>query len=243
MSHSSSPSEPSAKSPSLFQTVYDLLYAAFGPQHWWPANSPWEVIVGAILTQNTNWKNVEKAIESLRQHRLLSIVAIKRVSRRQLARCIRSAGYHNQKADRLLAMARWLSARGGIAGIRRTPTAKLRNQLLSCPGIGPETADSILLYALNRPVFVVDAYTRRILSRLGLARGDESYSEIQSWFHQNLPRRSRLYNEYHALLVRLAKTHCRTSPICQDCPLEKICPSSAQETSALPVLPSAPASL
>ncbi len=240
---SSSQSDPSVKSPSSLQTIYHLLYAAFGPQHWWPADSPWEVIVGAILTQNTNWRNVERAIEHLRQNRLLSIAALKRVSRHHLALCIRPAGYHNQKADRLLAMAKWLSARGGIAGLRRTPTAKLRSQLLSCPGIGPETADSILLYALNRPVFVVDAYTRRILRRLGLARGNESYSEIQSWFHQNLPRSSRLYNEYHALLVRLAKTHCRTNPICPNCPLERICPSSPQNTAVIPVLPSSPASL
>lgn len=183
-----------------------------------------EVIVGAVLTQNTAWTNVERAVANLKRRRLMSLTALCRVPRTRLARCIRPAGFYNLKADRLKSVANWIAACGGLAGLRRIPTARLRPALLTCPGVGPETADSILLYALDRPVFVVDAYTRRILGRLGLIREDETYDEIQAWFHEHLPQEVQTYNEFHALLVRLAKSHCRATPVCCGCPLSGICP-------------------
>jgi endonuclease-3 related protein len=199
--------------------IYRRLFSAFGPQHWWPGDSQLEIAVGAILTQNTAWTNVEKAIVTLKSHRLLTLQRLARLAPSELAPLIRSAGFYNVKATRLTAFLGWLKSRGGFAALRRTPTADLRRRLLGCHGIGPETADSILLYALNRPVFVVDAYTRRILSRYGLISGDEQYDEVRSVFESSLPRCPRLYNEYHALLVRLAKTNCRSGPSCDSCPL------------------------
>jgi endonuclease-3 related protein len=199
--------------------IYIRLYATFGPQHWWPAKSPLEVMVGAVLTQNTAWTGVERAIAVLKSHRLLSLTRLSRLSPPQLAPLIRDAGFHNLKARRLLALIDWLKNKGGIAALRRVETHLLRSELLACHGIGPETADSILLYALGRPVFVIDAYTRRILSRYGLASGNEPYDELRLMFEQSLPSDPRLFNEYHALLVKLAKTHCRTRPDCSACPL------------------------
>ena len=199
--------------------MYRLLYGAFGPQHWWPGDTPLEIAVGAILTQNTAWGNVEKAIAVLKSRRLLSLDRLTRLSPTELAPLIHSAGFHNIKAARLVAFVSWLKNSGGFAAIARTPTPDLRSQLLACHGVGPETADSILLYALGRPVFVVDAYTRRILSRYGLIAGDEAYEHLRRLFESSLPRDLRLYNEYHALLVRLAKVNCRSRPICDSCPL------------------------
>jgi len=178
-----------------------------------------EVAVGAILTQNTAWSNVEKAIVSLKSRRLLSLAGLARLSPAELAPFIKSAGFYNIKALRLTSFIRWLCARGGVAGLRRIPTAELRAMLLGRGGIGPETADSILLYALDRPVFVVDAYTRRILSRYGLIKGDEPYEGIRQMFESSLKPDAQLYNEYHALLVRLAKANCRARPLCDSCPL------------------------
>jgi len=199
--------------------LFRVLYSELGSQHWWPADSALEVIVGAVLTQNTAWTNVEKAIGELKRRRLLSRSRLLSLAPRELAPIIRSSGFHNLKARRLLALLSWIDARGGIRALRRVRTPALRRQLLDIPGIGPETADSILLYALDRPVFVIDAYTRRILARYGLVRGDETYDRLQVLFHSSLPRSARLFNEYHALLVRLAKTHCRAVPLCSGCPL------------------------
>ena len=201
------------------QLVYRRLYAAFGPQNWWPGDTPLEIAVGAILTQNTAWGNVEKAIAVLKSRRLLSLEKLKRLSPAELAPLIHSAGFHNIKAARLVAFLGWLKKNGGFAALNRTPTPELRIRLLACHGVGPETADSILLYALGRPVFVVDAYTRRILSRYGLITGDEPYERLRRLFESSLPHNLRLYNEYHALLVRLAKVNCRAGPVCDSCPL------------------------
>jgi endonuclease-3 related protein len=201
------------------QDIYRRLFRAFGPQHWWPGDTPFEIAVGAILTQNTAWTNVEKAVTVLKARRLLSLKKLARLSPAEQAPLIHSAGFHNVKAARLAALVRWLGDRGGFPGLRRIPTRTLRPQLLACHGVGPETADSILLYALGRPVFVVDAYTRRVLSRYGLVDGNEPYEALRSAFESALPRSPRLYNEYHALLVRLAKMSCRSSPVCDSCPL------------------------
>lgn len=199
--------------------IYGRLYEAFGPQHWWPGDSPLEVAVGAVLTQNTAWTNVERAIAVLKSHRLMSLRGLARLTPGRLAPLIRAAGCHNIKARRVLALVRWLEYQGGFAALRRRPTTALRVSLLSCHGVGPETADSVLLYALGRPCFVGDAYTRRVLSRMSLVAGNEPYEELRLMFETSLPRRARLYNEYHALLVRLAKTHCRARPACTGCPL------------------------
>jgi len=199
--------------------VYRRLFRAFGPQHWWPGDTPLEIAVGAILTQNTAWTNVEKAISVLKSRRLLSLGRLAPLSPAELAPLIRSAGFHNIKAARLAAFLKWLKTRGGFAALTRTPTPDLRPQLLACHGIGPETADSILLYALGRPAFVIDAYTRRIMSRYGLIAGDEPYEYLRLMFESSLPQRPKLYNEYHALLVRLAKQNCRSRSVCVSCPL------------------------
>ncbi len=201
--------------------IYHRLYGAYGPQHWWPGDTPLEIAVGAILTQNTSWTNVEKAIAVLKTHRLLSLKRLTRLSPAELAPLIRSAGFYNIKAARLATFLRWLEARGSFPGLRRIPTRTLRPLLLACNGIGPETADSVLLYALGRPVFVVDAYTRRIMARYGLIAGDEPYESLRLMSESSLPHSRRLYNEYHALLVRLAKTNCRARPVCDSCPLAR----------------------
>ncbi|MBZ5700544.1 MAG: endonuclease III domain-containing protein [Acidobacteriia bacterium] len=217
--------------PSLFHhpllSYYDALFAALGPQHWWPGRTPFEVIVGAILTQNTSWTNVERAIVNLRREKLLHPAALQRVSTAKLARCIRPSGYFRQKALKLKAFVRFLRKEygGSLARMFRTPTAELRELLLGVHGIGPETADSILLYAGAHPVFVVDAYTRRILERHGQALPRDPYEQIRAHFERHLPRRVPLYNEYHALLVRTAKDWCRkTNPRCAACPLRSFLP-------------------
>jgi endonuclease III related protein len=209
--------EPRATGPLL--RIYRRLHRAFGPQHWWPGDSPLEVAIGAVLTQNTSWSNVERAIAVLKSHHRLSLDRLVRLSPDRLAPLIRSAGFHNIKARRLAALLAWLDNQGGFAALRRIPTPDLRLQLLARHGVGPETADSILLYALDRPVFVVDAYTRRILSRYGLVEGDEPYEAMRVMFESSLPHATRMYNEYHALLVRLAKVNCRRRPLCDTCPL------------------------
>jgi endonuclease-3 related protein len=200
------------------------LLAAFGPQGWWPGRTPFEVAVGAILTQNTAWTNVQKAIARLRSAGALSFRGMGRLPERQLAALIRPSGYYNQKARKLRAFLGWLRERGGAAGsVRRAlagPLEEVRASLLAVHGVGPETADSILLYAGGRAVFVIDAYTRRVLERHRLARGGERYPELRGRFERSLPRRAGLYNEFHALLVRLGKERCRKrGPVCAGCPL------------------------
>lgn len=202
--------------------VYRVLFEAFGPQGWWPAASPFEVVVGAILTQGTNWRNVERAIGNLRRERALSPRRLAALPRERLARLIRPAGYHHVKADRLRSFLRHLARHhgGSVRRLLSAPAAPLREELLGVHGIGPETADSILLYAAARPVFVVDAYTRRILSRHGLAAADLGYAPLQAIFSRALPPDAALFNEFHALLVRLGKEYCRPRhPRCPDCPL------------------------
>jgi len=202
--------------------IYKKLYSRFGPQHWWPADTPFEVMVGAILTQNTNWANVEKAINNLKKNKLLSEYALYKLSRKKLASLIRPAGYYNIKAKRLKEFIAFLfkAYQGNLKKISQADTLILRRQLLCVNGVGPETADSILLYSLNKPVFVVDAYTRRILSRHSLLKEDSSYEEAQNLFMQNLEKDVKLFNEYHALLVKLGKEFClKNKPKCEMCPL------------------------
>ncbi|MEC4684951.1 MAG: endonuclease III domain-containing protein [Nitrospirota bacterium] len=201
--------------------IYSRLFSTFGRQHWWPGDGPFEVMVGAILTQNTNWGNVERAIENLKRAGALTPAAIHEMSQERLAELIRPAGYFNVKAKRLKAFIEFFIKHysGRVSKMRKVDTETLRRQLLSVNGIGPETADSMLLYALERPVFVIDAYTKRVLSRHGIMDGSESYERFQELFHAALPRDVQLFNEYHALLVRLGKDFCKPGPRCEGCPL------------------------
>lgn len=217
------------------QGIYSRLLARYGPQQWWPADSPFEVIVGAILTQSTNWQNVERAIENLKSHKALTPRRLHALSEEQLAQLIRPAGYFRQKAKRLKALVEHLYAhhQGNLNKMLAQPTEQLRSELLSIWGIGPETADSILLYAAQKPIFVVDAYTRRIFSRLGLVSAKISYEELQRLFMTQLPRSVKLFNEYHALIVRHAKEACRPKPICEQCALLSICQFYRRSSSAL----------
>ncbi|HEY1469408.1 MAG TPA: endonuclease III domain-containing protein [Candidatus Acidoferrum sp.] len=206
----------------ILHAYYDALFAAHGPQDWWPGRTRFEVIVGTILTQNTSWTNVERAIAGLRKEKLLTVEAMERVSLSKLARLIRSSGYFRQKARKLKEFVGFLRSQhhGSLSKMFQVPTAVLREQLLGVHGIGPETADSILLYAGNHPVFVVDAYTRRILQRHGLARGKETYEDIRKLFEKSLPANRELFNEYHALIVHVGKHFCRAkAPVCSGCAL------------------------
>lgn len=210
----------------LLEEIYDRLSAAFGPRHWWPADSPFEVIVGAILTQNTAWRNVSQAIDKLKRAKCLSPRKVRGLTPARLADLIHPTGYHNLKARRLKNFVDFLyrDYRGSLNRLLDQPLAKLRAELLDLDGIGPETADSIILYAACQPVFVVDTYTRRILSRHGLFPPEADYQSIQSFFHANLTADQKLFNEYHALLVELGKRFCRKVPQCQGCPLEYLLP-------------------
>ncbi len=201
------------------QNVYCRLMARYGPQHWWPAREPFEVIVGAILTQSAAWSNAAKAIINLKKAGALSPKALRQLPHAEIARLIHPCGYYNMKAHKLKAFARWLGENHNddLDKLTAGETVHLRRQLLAIYGIGPETADSILLYAANKPVFVIDAYTRRIISRLGLAPGNGRYAAYQELFMDNLPADVRLFNEYHALLVCLAKNVCRPHPLCSNC--------------------------
>jgi endonuclease III related protein len=206
--------------------VYRRLRGRFGHAGWWPGESPFEVCVGAILVQNTAWSNVERTLDGLRRRRLLSYRALHGLPEARLAPLLRSSGTFRVKARRLRAFLDFLgSAYGGrVDGMRSEDPARLRQKLLAVPGIGPETADSIALYAAGHPVFVVDGYTRRVFTRLGLLRGGESYAEVQHFFEEALPRDAALYNDYHAQIVRMGKDFCRTRPLCGECPLGEMCP-------------------
>lgn len=201
--------------------VFERLHAAWGPQGWWPGGPNGNVVVGAILTQNTSWKNVERALANLDAAGLRDLGAIAATRRSRLARLLRPVGYFNIKAARLQSVARWFVEEWGCdwERLRLEPTERLREALLAVHGVGPETADSILLYGLDHPVFVVDAYTKRILARHGLVDERATYDELQALFHRHLPRDATLYNEYHALLVRLGNRLCRRVPRCAECPL------------------------
>ena len=225
--------QPAAPTPlPELRIYYDALFAAHGQQHWWPGRTRFEVIIGAILTQNTSWSNVERAIRNLRREKLLSIAAIECLPQERLAELVRSSGYFRQKARKLKEFVRFVRERyaGSLDRIFATPTAELRQQLLQVHGIGPETADSILLYAGQHPVFVVDAYTRRILERHGLATGKESYEQIRALFDRSLPADPQLFNEYHALIVHTGKHFCRKQqPDCAHCPLRTFLPEPEPE--------------
>ena len=201
--------------------VYRRLYDHYGDLHWWPGDTPLEVSVGAILTQNTAWTNVEKAIRRLKEARALSLSALSRISHRRLSALIKSAGYFNIKAWRLKHFISFLQRRyrGSLKEMFRQKSEPLRAELLSVNGIGPETADSILLYAGETPIFVIDAYTKRIFSRHGVLPYGKSYDEFQSLFMKHLPRQAALYNQYHAMLVNVGKDFCRARPRCDSCPL------------------------
>lgn len=204
--------------------IYNKLHNRFGPRHWWPADTPFEVIVGAILTQNTAWSNVEKAIRNLKKEKLLTPASFVSVRKNTLSRLIRPAGYFNVKARRLKNFVNVLAGEfgGDLEKLFKLPTGELRKKLLTINGIGPETADSILLYAANRPVFVVDAYTKRIFSRHKVIGKDSDYDSVRRLFMENLPKKTKLFNEYHALIVQLGKEYCRTKPVCDSCPLENM---------------------
>jgi endonuclease III related protein len=202
--------------------IYKRLKKFYGPQHWWPADTPFEVVVGAILTQNTSWANVEKAIRNLRRAGGLSSPRkLYGMSVRKISHLIKPCGFYNLKTKRLRNFLNFLDAgyRSDLKKLGLLDNGKMRARLLAINGIGPETCDSIMLYAFNRPVFVVDAYTKRILSRHGLIPEKSSYEEVQDIFMKNLSRDSAMFNEYHALIVRLAKDFCRKKPLCGWCPL------------------------
>jgi len=207
--------------------IYRALFKAYGPQQWWPGDSPFEVMVGAVLTQNTAWGNVEKAIANLKSGGPLTVDRVRGLSRRKLAALIKSSGYYTVKAKRISNLMAFLTGRygGSLARMFKADPEELRRGLLLVNGIGPETADAIMLYAAGHPVFVVDAYTRRIFSRHGMVSGDDGYHIVQQLFMDSLPRDASLFNEYHALLVRLGKMHCtKTAPRCSGCPLKPLLP-------------------
>ncbi|NLZ17312.1 MAG: endonuclease III domain-containing protein [Desulfobulbaceae bacterium] len=205
--------------------LYHVVSEYFGPQDWWPGESPFEVVVGAILTQNTNWKNVEKAITNLKDAGLLSLPALLELPQALLAEYIRPAGYYNVKAARLRNLLTLIEEQhdGSLEALLALPLEELRRQLLGVKGIGPETADSIALYAAGKPVFVVDTYTHRILLRHNLIDEDTDYHALQELFMDNLPADVDLYGEFHALLVRTGNQFCRkTNPHCESCPLNGV---------------------
>ncbi|MDD5005006.1 MAG: endonuclease III domain-containing protein [Candidatus Omnitrophica bacterium] len=207
--------------------IYKKLYKSFGKQYWWPAKTKLEVIIGAMLTQNTAWSNVEKAIGNLRKNKKLSFKKLYKIKTDKLAVLIKPAGYFNIKAKRLKNLLEFIKSRynGNLENMQRENTQALRGQLLSVNGVGPETADSILLYALDKPVFVVDAYTKRIFSKIGIISSNATYEDIQEFFMNNLKRDTYLFNEYHALIVKLGKDYCKKNrPNCKACPIkEEIC--------------------
>lgn len=211
--------------PKRLGSFYRRLRSSFGGQRWWPADTPFEVMVGAILTQNTSWLNVEKAISNLKSHNLLRPHKLSKLPLKRLASLIRPSGYYNIKAKRLKSFLKFFIGNygGDIKKMRETKPLFLREQLLCVNGIGPETADSILLYALDMPFFVVDAYTKRVLLRHGLIEEGASYGEVQKLFTQNIKKEVKLFNEYHALLVKLGKEYClKNKPKCDICPLRSL---------------------
>lgn len=209
------------------KALYQGLLALYGEQSWWPADSPFEVAVGAVLTQNTNWTNVERAIDRLKAANALDCDAILSLQAAQLAELIRPAGYYNLKAQRLRNLCDYLRSIGGLDVLGQLPISQAREGLLGVKGVGPETADDILLFALDVPVFVIDAYTRRLLQRQGLARGDEPYEVLRAGFEQALPAEPDLFKEYHALIVEHAKQACRKRALCEQCGLGPRCPRVA----------------
>ncbi len=216
--------------------IYHQLMTRYGPQYWWPAPEPFEIIVGAILTQSAAWGNVEKAIANLKAAKALSPKSLRQLPLAEIANLIYPCGYYNAKALKLKTWAHWLGEYydDSLARLFVNSTDRLRPQLLAIHGIGPETADSIILYAAHKPVFVIDAYTRRIISRVGLAPRDNSYATYQQLFMENLPADTQLFNEYHALLVCLGKNVCRRRPLCPQCCLNNMCHLHMRSSSSSP---------
>ena len=208
--------------------AYEQLFQAYGPQHWWPGDSPFEIIIGAILTQNTNWKNVERALNHLREADLLSVSSLRNTSVEELAELIRPAGYYRQKSKRLHNFLHFLDERydGSLELLFDNSVDELRMELLSINGIGPETADSIVLYAANMPTFVIDAYTARVFVRHGWIDADARYDDLKQYAESQLPQDTQLFNEFHALIVQVGKKHCRKTPDCENCPLSSMLPSA-----------------
>jgi endonuclease-3 related protein len=208
----------------ILMEIYDLLFTAFGPQNWWPAENDLEMMIGAILTQNTSWSNVEKAIQSLKEKDLVSIKGLGDIPTPILAEYIRPAGYYNLKARRLKNLISLIEDKhdGDLNSLFSLPTETIRRELLSVRGIGLETADSMILYGAQRPLFVVDTYTHRILSRHGLIEQEAGYFEVQMLFMDTLPHDVEIFKEFHALLVKTGKGFCRRKPLCPGCPLERI---------------------
>ena len=208
--------------------IFERLSAAYGKQQWWPADSPFEVIVGAVLTQNTSWKNVEKAIANLREAGLLSPRAIHALDREELAELIRPSGYYRVKAARLKNVVDFLMGEfdGSLNAMFERPLDELRESLLALNGVGPETADSILLYAGNLPTFVIDAYTHRVFKRHGWIEPEADYHALKEHCEAGLDSDPELFNEFHALLVRVGNAHCRARPKCEGCPLAPLLPES-----------------
>lgn len=220
-------------------SLYELLLEAYGPQSWWPADTPLEVVVGAVLTQNTAWRNVAVAIANLKSAGLLDLQALRRATADEVKAAIRPSGFYNVKYDRLSRVVAFLLESGGIEGAAALPADELRAALLATPGVGPETADSILLYALHQPFFVVDSYTRRLLTRLGHAWAERApYAEVQAWFIAHLPSEVAIYNEYHALIVQHCKTRCKKAPWCAGCPLAERRPTGCHAGGQRNALPS-----
>lgn len=217
------------KTAALLMDIYNRLFAAYGDPHWWPAETPFEVIIGAVLTQNTAWGNVEKAIanfgDNLTPEYLLSLESA------ELADIIRPAGYFNQKTGYLQTVTRWFGQYGyNVDAVKKLPMDRVRSELLSLRGIGRETADSILLYAFEFPSFVIDAYTMRLIGRLPLSAGSD-YESVKAFFERHLPCDEKLFNEYHALIVLHAKAHCWKTPSCTGCPLFDICATGQSQSS------------
>jgi endonuclease-3 related protein len=215
-------------SSTVFLNIYNTLYRTFGPQHWWPGDSPFEIMVGAILAQNTNWRNASSAIERIRRARLLHPKKLLE-NRRRIPQLIKPSGFYRVKSQYLQHFLRYFmdTYGGSVKRMSAQKTGVLRKELLTIKGIGPETADSILLYALGKRIFVVDTYTRRILSRHHMIDTHDSYDRIQDTIQHNLPTRKRLFNEFHALLVRTGKEYCKKNdPLCSVCPLGTMLPRS-----------------
>lgn len=209
----------------ILNEAFQRMLKAFGPQKWWPGESQLEIIVGAVLTQNTNWRNVELALENLRAAGLLQLDALHRASAEQLEPLIRPAGYYRLKTRRLKNVVQFIVEEfNSIEVMFQTPLNELRKRILAVNGVGPETADSILLYAGEQPTFVIDAYTARILKRHGWIDTDANYQTMKNQFESNLPMDAELFNEYHALIVQTGKQHCRPTPQCDECPLQPLLP-------------------
>ncbi len=213
---------------SITYHVYEKLFEALGPQRWWPGDSPWEVMFGAVLVQNTSWKNVERAIDNLRDANLLEPRRLWAVASDELAELIRPAGYYRLKTNRLRNLLEFLLTQydASLEALQNTNLTELREQLLQVRGIGPETADSILLYALSKPTLVVDTYTQRVFARHGWIEHDADYHQLQQHLVSELPEDSKLYNELHALLVNVGHHYCRRTPKCEACPLFDLLPES-----------------